>query len=338
MRTLEFENGPQLNRLCVELAEDFLLVQGAGGNISSKEGEVLWIKASGTWLAEAKSKEIFIPISKSEVDGYIKNKQFDALPSALNGSTLRPSIETWLHALMPQKFVVHLHALDVLSLLIHKHVVSELEEIPLGQIHWGFVKYEKPGPALALAVSELMSSKPGLEVLFLQNHGIVLAAETIERIVELLADVRGACAQPVLFAKSSSTEPDGASYQYSPVEDNEVHSLAVDLQKLALVRDAWAIAPDHVVFLGATPAIVEGLEELKAVSEMGEKAPLIVFVSGAGVYSREPLDVAGQQQLRAYYEIIVRQKIGQEFNTFTDGQIRELLDWDAEKYRLAVRK
>ena len=44
---------------CSRIGADPLLVQGAGGNVSWKKGSVLWIKASGTWLAHAK-KTIFL--------------------------------------------------------------------------------------------------------------------------------------------------------------------------------------------------------------------------------------------------------------------------------------
>lgn len=32
------------------------LIQGAGGNTSLKENNILWIKASGCWLSDAKKK------------------------------------------------------------------------------------------------------------------------------------------------------------------------------------------------------------------------------------------------------------------------------------------
>jgi rhamnose utilization protein RhaD (predicted bifunctional aldolase and dehydrogenase) len=42
---------------CSTIGRDPLLVQGAGGNVSWKEGNTLWIKASGTWLADAGSNK-----------------------------------------------------------------------------------------------------------------------------------------------------------------------------------------------------------------------------------------------------------------------------------------
>jgi rhamnose utilization protein RhaD (predicted bifunctional aldolase and dehydrogenase) len=56
-----------LNRLCVSLAADSLLIQGSGGNISIKDGNTLYIKASGFSMSDALAKNIFISVSRSEV-------------------------------------------------------------------------------------------------------------------------------------------------------------------------------------------------------------------------------------------------------------------------------
>ena len=48
--------------LCVRISKDRLLVQGAGGNISWKNGNVLWVKSSGSWLADANTINIFVKL------------------------------------------------------------------------------------------------------------------------------------------------------------------------------------------------------------------------------------------------------------------------------------
>ena len=47
--------------LSARLGRDPLQVQGPGGNTSIKDRETLWIKASGTELADAETKQIFSP-------------------------------------------------------------------------------------------------------------------------------------------------------------------------------------------------------------------------------------------------------------------------------------
>ncbi len=47
----------ELIELSARIGHDIDLVQGAGGNSSAKEGGVLWVKASGTWLAAARDHQ-----------------------------------------------------------------------------------------------------------------------------------------------------------------------------------------------------------------------------------------------------------------------------------------
>jgi len=51
--------------MSARVGKNILLVQGAGGNSSVKDGDVLWVKASGTWLADAEDQDIFVPVSLS---------------------------------------------------------------------------------------------------------------------------------------------------------------------------------------------------------------------------------------------------------------------------------
>jgi rhamnose utilization protein RhaD (predicted bifunctional aldolase and dehydrogenase) len=45
-----------LRRMSARVGANILLVQGAGGNSSVKRDDVLWVKASGRWLSEAKGE------------------------------------------------------------------------------------------------------------------------------------------------------------------------------------------------------------------------------------------------------------------------------------------
>ena len=42
------------------IGKDRLLVQGTGGNVSWKEADMMWIKASGTWLDDALEENLII--------------------------------------------------------------------------------------------------------------------------------------------------------------------------------------------------------------------------------------------------------------------------------------
>jgi hypothetical protein len=48
--------------LSARIGRDPGLIQASGGNTSCKDGDVLWIKASGKFLAEAEHEAIFLPV------------------------------------------------------------------------------------------------------------------------------------------------------------------------------------------------------------------------------------------------------------------------------------
>ena len=52
---------PALAAASARIGADPLLIQGPGGNTSIKDGGVMWIKASGTNLADALTRDVFVP-------------------------------------------------------------------------------------------------------------------------------------------------------------------------------------------------------------------------------------------------------------------------------------
>ena len=51
-----------LKAVSARLGADPLRIQGPGGNTSVKQGGAMWIKASGTELADAERREIFVEV------------------------------------------------------------------------------------------------------------------------------------------------------------------------------------------------------------------------------------------------------------------------------------
>ena len=56
-----------LAQVSARLGQDALLVQAAGGNTSVKDGDTLWVKASGLWLRDALQRPCFVPVRLSQV-------------------------------------------------------------------------------------------------------------------------------------------------------------------------------------------------------------------------------------------------------------------------------
>src|SRR5437763_4658420 len=94
-----------LRSLSASIGNNPHMTQAAGGNTSLKAGDTLWIKASGTWLKDALSDDIMVPVAMAPLLKAVEERDPAAdKPQAfaideLNPRGLRPSIETTVHAL-----------------------------------------------------------------------------------------------------------------------------------------------------------------------------------------------------------------------------------------------
>ena len=73
-----------LRDLSARVGSDPLLVQASNGNTSIKLDGILWIKASGKWLAHAMQEEMFVPLELAEVKESIRDDTEIASPYTPN--------------------------------------------------------------------------------------------------------------------------------------------------------------------------------------------------------------------------------------------------------------
>ena len=122
----------ELAEFSAAIGRDPEQVQAAGGNTSTKEDGLLWVKASGLWLADALQQDIFVPVRLATVLEAVEAGEADPVTAAvageLNPSGLRPSIETTLHALLPHRIVVHTHSVRTIALAIRADAEALLAE------------------------------------------------------------------------------------------------------------------------------------------------------------------------------------------------------------------
>lgn len=318
-----------VNACCARVGADPLLVQGAGGNASWKDGDTMWVKASGTWLAEAQRKDIFVPVDLAHLRAAIAAGDLDVAPRALAGSALRPSIETLMHALMPQTVVVHLHAVEVLAHLVRPDFASHMrgmDDTAHALPAWCWVDYHKPGSALARAIATRLREQPDAQIVFLQNHGVVIGGADVAEVEAILA---------ALLARLGAAP--AAIGPLLAVADAGIQQLALDPQLYKRLQKEWALCPDHVVFLGAEAVCHADADSFIAAQAAGAEARL-VFIKDVGVYAARDFGAARTAQLRCYYDILARQPSGAALTVLSTPQLAELLDWDAERYRLAMAK
>jgi rhamnose utilization protein RhaD (predicted bifunctional aldolase and dehydrogenase) len=320
------------------LGGDPLLVQGAGGNVSWKDGDTLWIKASGAWLADAAQRDIFVPLSLASVRTLMRAGNESFISAVVGTSTARPSIETSLHAALAHRIVVHVHPVDVLAMCARKNGAALLAT-RLDGLSWALVPYVKPGIRLTETVLAVCNQNPTANVLVLANHGLVVGGDTIKEVDELLRDVshrlriepRTGDGSDVCFLGTSDNL--WGRYGYLPARESHWHVMAQDSTVLELARNHWVMYPDHAVFLGAEAAIVHSSVSDQDFGRVTERRPAFVFVVGRGMLERHDTSRAERAMLQCFYDVAMRLGDARDIQSLSDADVAELLNWDAEKYR-----
>jgi rhamnose utilization protein RhaD (predicted bifunctional aldolase and dehydrogenase) len=332
-------NHDSISQFCAELGQDPLLVQGAGGNVSWKDGDSLWIKGSGTWLANAKVADIFVPVDLKKLALSLSHGNFSEAPELITASALRPSIETILHALMPQKVVIHLHAINPLVLLVNQDAKIRAEEISKA-LPWksAFIEYFKPGADLAQAIDVVIKLKDGVCTLFLKNHGIVVGGNSILEVRSILDDVLNACPtillpKPVKVPPKLPKVPLEAEGVYQAIEDSGIQQLAQNPSLFNRLHSDWVLYPDHAVFLGPKAYVYDGWEDFFSQQNICKAQPDLIFIKNVGVFASLNFSLAKTVQLRCYYDVISRVLDTAVLNPLNELEVASLLNWDAEKLR-----
>ena len=244
------DNFEKLNLYTSEIGKNPMLVQGAGGNCSMKLNDQLIIKSSGSWMGDALDKNIFISLPLATVQSAINqiDKDKTILDKAFTNLTIRPSIETGLHTLMPHKFVFHVHSIDVLAIAITSLSETIFNE-KLKNLKWKYIKYAKPGSELIYNIKTSIGNEK-FDILILENHGLVVGADTINEISNLIDDiVKRISRKPLIDAIPNYKNLEKLSKKYNlkiPLH-NSCHSIAMSKFKTN-VAIGGSLYPDHVVF------------------------------------------------------------------------------------------
>ena len=337
------QNGELLSfkSLSASIGADPMLVQGAGGNTSIKIGSQIWVKASGTWLQNALTDEIFIPIDLRKFNRKLNPNIFELDPSKFSINSKRPSIEMLLHVIMPQKVIVHTHAVEVLSILVRQGSESKIRTIIGDQLNWMFVEYVKPGNELAEKIFSKISTKKNTpDILFLESHGLVLATETVDEAQKLIQIIKRKFKSTPNYRNKDFNVPLGKEIMdvlknknYKIMKNPELEMLVKNKMLLLRVKKNWQLYPDHVVFLGATPVIIDKSSTAIGLDRELETQPPFVFVSGNSIFQSKNCSKAQIAQLKCYYEVIIRCPDKEPLLNLGTMDISKLLNWDAEKYR-----
>lgn len=159
-----------------KIGSDRSLTQGPGGNISMKLNRHILVKKSGSMMSEAIQKDIFVKLKLSRSILVIKLNVW-YIKKFRKEET--PSIESFFHLLIPNKYVLHLHSVNSISVAIRKDFFALFKSYSDIKC----LSYKKPGVELAKMVGRIKELSK-IKIILLQNHGLILFGETIEELEE----------------------------------------------------------------------------------------------------------------------------------------------------------
>lgn len=339
----------ELLTLSAALGKDMRRTQGAGGNTSIKIDGTLWVKASGTWLAHALDKDIMVPVEITPLVAALHagdpraEKATDFVINDLNASGLRPSIETSVHAVIPQAVVAHFHCVNTIALSVLEQgeaTIAERMAKDAPGLTWAMIPYRRPGTPLANAIAEVVDKRP--DVLVLRNHGIVIMGDTVRQVAERIETVTAALSLPQrepMPVDAAWLETVSSGTAFAPAKDRETHATALDRASLGIALSG-SLYPDHVIFLGTTIGQLKNDDTvagyLAEASISGRPAPKMIVVAGKGVLLSSELTAGGEAMARCLAEVVTRVPEDEDIDYLTSAQEYELSNWEAEQYRQAL--
>ena len=175
------------------------LVLHGGGNtsvktnikdIDGKKYDVLCVKGSGWDMAEIEPEGL--PAVKLQPLLALKNKKNlsdeDMVAyqkrNLINLKSPNPSVETFLHAFLPFKFVDHTHSDAIMNVTNRTNGLEFCKKIFGNKV--SIVPYVMPGFDLAKKINEVYLKKPNINCLILLNHGIFTFADDAKKSYDLM--------------------------------------------------------------------------------------------------------------------------------------------------------
>jgi rhamnose utilization protein RhaD (predicted bifunctional aldolase and dehydrogenase) len=327
-----------LIRFSASIGQNLNLVQAGGGNTSLKDNGVLWVKASGKWLARADQEEMFVPAPLDDVLRSIDDgREYASESRTPSGTLLRPSVETTMHAVLPHRVVVHVHSVNTIAWAVEENAAEALRP-RLEGLRWVWLPYVHPGVQLARAIRDLLSRTP--DVLVLGNHGLVIGAGDCDGASALLADVerrleRGRRPAPAArLDEVHGLAP--AGFRLPP--DDEVHAIATDSYSATIVSQGL-LYPDQCVYLGPAAMIRDDTPAKQALDRFAaaySMVPKYLVAPGRGILISEQINRAGWELLIALKRVLERLDPDRGVQFLDGADVSRLMNWDAERYRIAV--
>ncbi len=348
---------------------------GGGGNTSFKSKDRLWVKASGYSLAGITAAGFAVldrnalkSITEKEYsnDPFERERQVkdDLMASnTTKGKQRRPSVEASLHDLIEHAFVVHTHPFLVNALMCSRNASEKTMSIfgPKAL----FVPYVDPGYILFKKIErELVRYKKKYHshpnIIFLQNHGVFVAADTVDEIKNIYKKIFEKLKRYVKKEINTGTgsfvfksldviknvyrkgQPD-ADYIFKTRKNKLIQYFVAHRENRALIGKPFI--PDQIVYCKTNPLwLNEGDKsdpvkiEKKLTSYLSRFGylPRVILIENAGMIGVEANDQSAGLVLDVFEDAMKISFYSLNFggpHFMGDRQIKFIESWEVENYR-----
>jgi len=348
----------QLVKLSKYAGERFDLVQAGGGNSSVKlDGGQMLIKASGCLLSEVASDCNF-----ASVDYRLIVSQMEKLPQqkcgqterdragqvilneALSENVYRPSIETFLHAMLA-KYTLHTHPVSVGAVVASLDWQARLSPLFPDAL---FVPYQTPGLALALALMQALalyrkSVMRMPEIVFIQNHGLIVSADDAQKVMDITDEVVSRVDAMLSYDLTPFKQTTPLSLLLNKVLGlDNITYLSCDRfisDSLFERRDDFfygPCVPDQVVYCGVAPIEFCDCETEKTVRDYVDRhcsAPKVILYQEHVYFYAKSLKKAQEMEAVFRMHLMMVSDTTTDAQPLSDEECNYLLNWESEKFR-----
>ncbi len=340
----DLQRARELSYISKLTGQDERLVQAGGGNTSVKlDDRFMLVKASGCQLTDVTEQSGYAVVDYGKiVDIFSRGEVENAREQEILSETLvqggRPSIETFLHS-VTHRYTMHSHPLGVTMYAAREGGMDALQRLfPQAVI----IGYATPGIRLAKKYYAAVQDKPDKRLMFLKNHGMVVSADTLEEAVRLQQEVvkrvdssLGLDTAAVeigqrLFAALQEVQPGLIAYR--------VNSPAA-AKAAAKAHGAWghAYSPDCVVYCGSRIAVLEQVNAQELHSHCAQYG-MVKAVLAEGYLFAVAENVKAARDIACMLDFTAQIWLsGGNLLELEDEERNFLLNWDAEKYRAAMK-
>ena len=326
------------------------LVQAGGGNSSVKiSAKQMLIKASGYSLADVTETEGYAMVNPSVITEFFENTPLDQITKEEEDKLLkqsyikgeRPSIETFLHSITG-KVTLHTHAVLATILASRKNGMKQLQQLFPEAL---LVPYSTPGMALAVTYFQQYrkSGKKKVDLVFLQNHGLLISGDTAFEVIEKTESILQTIADTLLFdyrtyADTTLLYQIIVAFGWNEDIVYQVQNRKVEKAHLFLNEELWelAVCPDSVVYCGRKILKVKEGAERESIWQFQKqygKPSILQYRNQFYILATNIKKAKEIESMLAFSAEIALANQKEEVSYLTEQEQDFLLNWDAEAYR-----